>query len=78
MVNEELVSYALNEIRRYLSRSPAATDTLDGINLWWIQWRGVSPDPKATQLALERLEESGELERVAVRRDTLWRVKRRD
>ena len=72
-MDERLVVFAENSIRAYLAGRPHSADTLDGIHLWWIHWPGLSESPVVTQIALERLETMGEVERVSLGNQILWR-----
>ena len=72
-MDEQLVVFAENSIRVYLSERPDSADTLEGIHRWWILWPGLSESTVVTQIALERLESSGEMESVSVGHQVLWR-----
>lgn len=72
-MDEQLVVFAENAIRRYLGERPESADTVEGIHLWWILWPGLPESPVVTQIALERLETSGEMESVNVGNQMLWR-----
>ena len=70
-MDDELILATMLKIQRYLHSNPESADTLDGVHSYWIQ----SPELKAiTQAALERLENTGIVERMAYGRDNvLWR-----
>lgn len=72
-MDEQLVVFAENAIRTYLGERPDSADTVEGIHRWWILWPGLPESPVVTQIALERLEGSGELESVNVGNQILWR-----
>ncbi len=72
-MDEQLVVFAENAIRVYLGERPDSADTVEGIHRWWILWPGLPESPVVTQIALERLESSGEVESVCVGNQMLWR-----
>jgi hypothetical protein len=72
-MDELLVVFAEDAIRAYLDDRPDSADTLDGIHRWWIRWPGLTESPVVTQIALERLESTGQIESVSVGNQVLWR-----
>ena len=72
-MDEQLVVFAENAIRVYLAERPDSADTVEGIHRWWILWPGLPESPVVTQIALERLETTGEMEPVDVGNQVLWR-----
>ncbi len=72
-MDEQLVVFAENAIRVYLAERPDSADTVEGIHCWWLLWPGLPESPVVTQIALERLESSGEVESVCVGNQLLWR-----
>ncbi len=72
-MDEQLVVFAENAIRVYLGERPDSADTAEGIHRWWILWPGLPESPVVTQIALERLESSGEMESFIVGYQMLWR-----
>lgn len=72
-MDEQLVAFAESAIRIYLGERPDSADTAEGIHRWWILWPGLPESPVVTQVALERLETSGEMESVNVGNQMLWR-----
>ncbi len=75
-MDEQLVTFAESAIRDYLALRPDSADTLEGIHRWWIRWPGLAESPVVTQIALERLEATGEVEAVSVGNRILWRRRR--
>lgn len=72
-MDDPLIAFAENAIREYLRERPESADTLEGVHNWWIRWPGMSESPAVTAIALERLEASGEVERVRIGDRALWR-----
>lgn len=72
-MDEQLVAFAENAIRKFLAERPDAADTFDGVHRWWICWPGLAESPVVTQVALERLEAAGEVERFRIGSSILWR-----
>jgi hypothetical protein len=42
MMEEELILFAMGEIRNYLKARPDSADTLEGIHSWWIRWPDIA------------------------------------
>ena len=61
---------AVNAIRNYLHRYPNSADTLEGVVRWWL---GGDFPKEITAAALEHLLASGELERLSIGQQQLWR-----
>ncbi|MEG0884888.1 MAG: hypothetical protein RSH52_27005 [Janthinobacterium sp.] len=61
---------AVNAIRNYLHRYPNSADTLEGVVQWWL---GGDFPKEITAAALEHLLASGELERLSIGQQQLWR-----
>jgi hypothetical protein len=72
-MDEQLVVFAENAIRAYLAERPGSADTIEGVHRWWIRWPDLAESPVVTQVALERLETTGEVEAVSVGNRVLWR-----
>lgn len=72
-MDDALIAFAANAIREYLRQRPESADTLEGVHNWWIRWPGIPESPAVTGIALERLEASGEVERVRIGGRMLWR-----
>ena len=75
-MDEQLVAFAENAIRAYLADRPDSADTLEGVHRWWIRWPGLAESPVVTQIALERLATTGEVESLDVGNHILWRRRR--
>jgi hypothetical protein len=75
-MDEQLVDFAETAIREFLAVRQDSADTLEGIHRWWICWPDLAESPVVTQIALERLESAGELERFKVGNSILWRRSR--
>ncbi|HBK56405.1 MAG TPA: hypothetical protein DDZ76_09010 [Xanthomonadales bacterium] len=76
-MDNRLVEFAEAAIRSFLIARPDSADTVDGIHRWWIQWPGLAESPVVTQIALERLEQAGEVEHFRIGTSILWRRPRR-
>lgn len=72
-MDERLLAFAEDAIRTYLSARPHSADTLDGIHRWWIHWPEGSESQVVTEIALERLEAAGEMERFRIGDSVVWR-----
>lgn len=72
-MDEQLVQFAENAIRAYLTQRPESADTLEGIHRWWIHWPQLAESPVVTQIALERLLAVGEIESFNIGNQMLWR-----
>lgn len=72
-MDEQLVDYAEAAIRAFLAERPDSADTLEGIHRWWIRWPGLAESPVVTQVALERLENTAEVERFKIGNSIVWR-----
>lgn len=68
--DDDLVRDTAEQIRQYLNLRPAAADTPEGIHLYWV---GNSAPFSVTLLALERLEEAGEVEQFRLGNRILYR-----
>lgn len=75
-MDERLVAYAEQAIREFLERRPDSADTLEGIHRWWIDWPGLPESPVVTEIALERLLESGDIESFRIGNNVVWRRRR--
>lgn len=63
----EAVERILAEVRRYIAVHSSATDTAAGIMRWWLHSDpGAAGSLADVERALERLEASGEVERIAM------------
>ncbi len=72
-MDDSLIAFTENAIREYLRERPESADTLEGVHFWWIRWPGTPESPVVTEVALERLEASGEVERYRIGHRILWR-----
>ncbi len=72
-MDEQLVEFAENAIRDYLAQRPESADTIEGVHRWWIRWPSLAESPVVTQIALERLVASGEIESFTIGNQLLWR-----
>lgn len=52
------------DIMDYLSAHPLASDTAEGISLWWLKRQRYEASAKQVGLALEELERRGSLEKI--------------
>lgn len=50
-------------IRRYLAGHPSASDTVEGVRLWWLAGEGTAAPARAVAAALERLVEGGAVQK---------------
>lgn len=75
-MDERLVAYAEQAIREFLERRPDSADTLEGIHRWWIDWPGLPESLVVTEVALERLQASGEIESFRIGNSVVWRRRR--
>lgn len=75
-MDEQLVDYAEAAIRAFLAERPDSADTLEGIHRWWIRWPGLAESQVVTQVALERLENTAEVERFKIGNSIVWRRRR--
>jgi hypothetical protein len=76
VLDEQTIQFAQNEITAFLSQRPESADTLEGIHRWWIRWPGLPESPVITEMALERLENLGIVERLLVGNSVIWRARR--
>lgn len=53
-------------IERYLAAHPDAADSVEGIRLWWLTGDAAGEAPERVREALERLVETGIVERRAL------------
>jgi hypothetical protein len=60
----------------YLEAHPSAADTLEGITAWWLEQRRIRYGVEVVSGALQRLIQSGDIERFRRRDDaaTLFRL----
>lgn len=72
-MDERLLAFAEDAIRAYLSARPQSADTLEGIHRWWIRWPEGPESQVLTEIALERLEAAGEMERFRIGDSVVWR-----
>jgi Fe2+ or Zn2+ uptake regulation protein len=64
MMNQELSPLLVGEILQYLSRHPAAGDSVDGITNWWLKRQRFESSVEQVQKVLDWLEERGVVCRV--------------
>jgi hypothetical protein len=65
--DEKAIASIKEEISRYLAASPAATDSIEGIQQWWLT-PGLREAPRPlVELALERLITQGVIRRITMR-----------
>lgn len=55
------ISDIASEIRRYLADHPKATDSLDGVQRWWLTPGAVEAPSLSVQQALDLLVQEGEV-----------------
>jgi hypothetical protein len=72
-MHDSLLAEVETAIREYLRERPDSADTLEGIHRWWIRWPDRPESPALTEIALERLEADGLLERFRVGDNVVWR-----
>jgi len=72
-MDDRLLAFAENAIRDYLRERPDSADTLEGIHRWWIRWPTMPESQVLTEIALERLEVAGEVERFRIGDSVVWR-----
>jgi hypothetical protein len=73
-MDDKLILQTAAAIQTYLAAQPNSADTLEGIHAWWIPDH-VDPDSIAvTEAALEYLAAAGIVERVPLRRKSIWRA----
>lgn len=72
-MDPQLLEFAANAIREYLTQRPESADTIEGIHRWWIHWPGLAESPVVTQIALERLAAAGEIESFNIGDRVVWR-----
>lgn len=72
-MHDSLLAEVETAIREYLRERPDSADTLEGIHRWWIRWPDRPESPALTEIALERLEAEGLLERFRVGDNVVWR-----
>ncbi len=62
---EEIVSTA-EAIKRYLITRPNASETVDGVARWWLLKQRFADSLERVQLALDMLEDHGEVIRIVM------------
>lgn len=62
----------MSEIETFLQARPNASDTVEGIHAWWINWPS-SQHIICTEVALQFLEERGIVESFKLGGRILWR-----
>lgn len=72
----ELIAAVVNAITTHLLAHPYSADTVEGIHRFWIQWPEAPQPVDVTLLALERLEATGQVERMNVGGRVIWRARR--
>jgi hypothetical protein len=72
-MHDSLLAEVETAIREYLRERPDSADTLEGIHRWWIRWPDRPESPALTEIALERLEAEGLVERFRVGHNVVWR-----
>lgn len=72
-MDDRLLAFAENAIRDYLARRPESADTLEGVHRWWIRWPERPESRVLTEVALERLEAAGVVERFRIGDSVVWR-----
>ncbi|MBI3047678.1 MAG: hypothetical protein HYY76_05145 [Acidobacteria bacterium] len=55
----EQIETAVREIERYLLAHPNASDTLQGVQDWWLAGLATTPSLEVVQAALDRLVDAG-------------------
>ena len=64
--NRSNLEQLVEELSQYVLANPRASDSLSGIQRWWLGTNGASEWPDRVEAALERLVERGEVECVEV------------
>jgi len=67
-----------NVVMRYLEKHPFGADTLEGITEFWLEQRRIRQAVETVGGALERLLDSGSIERVEHGGTTLFRLTTRE
>jgi hypothetical protein len=75
-MHDSLLAEVETAIRDYLRERPGSADTLEGIHRWWIRWPERPESQAVTEIALERLEAEGLVERFRVGSNVVWRRRR--
>ena len=70
---DDLPSFAMQEISRYLIQRPDAADTAEGVHHWWIQWPDSAAPMAVTLAALEQLERDGLMQHIRIGSRDIWR-----
>lgn len=60
----------------FLAEHPACADTIEGIELWWLRPRGITPPREVIARALELLEVEQVVECRLIGLRKLWRLPR--
>lgn len=63
-------------IIRYVRRNPESADTAEGVSDWWLHRKRRRIDVQSVARALERLTESGVLERFGIDENARYRLRR--
>ncbi|HUA80967.1 MAG TPA: hypothetical protein VL997_11380 [Dyella sp.] len=63
-------------IAGFLAEHPACADTIEGIELWWLNPRGITPPREVIVRALELLEVEQLIECRPIGARKLWRLRR--
>ena len=58
-MDEERVKQVADEIKRYLTQRPTASDSLQGITSWWLERQRIAENILTVQLALQCLKDEG-------------------
>ncbi len=60
-ISDDKLELLGEEIVRYLAEHPAAADSVQGIQRWWVVRQRFDEATAQVQLALDRLEEAGQI-----------------
>ena len=64
--NRSNLEQLVEELSQYILANPRASDSLSGIQRWWLAGTGASERPDLVEAALEKLIERGKVECVEV------------
>ena len=72
------IQHLIDELSQYLLANPHASDSLSGIQRWWLGKRSKSELPNTVEAALVTLVQRGQVERIEVHgSDPIYRAVKR-